>query len=183
MTWFVKANAELERHLSMVAIPKLIKCYDCDKNFHRDELVCDCSTSPMAAYGAAVQAQGLLCSFHEKKNFFFYIFSSTVCLYFYVITGGHCQHRDCQCHSMASHTGLEYRSQTLANIQNQPVLYQPFCIFCDEQRMNGLLQEHQIVTGNKERLKRERMQYSASMSEEDFRNHETFMPLTNGYCK
>ena len=59
MTWFVKANAELERHLSMVAIPKLIKCYDCDKNFHRDELVCDCSTSPMAAYGAAVQAQGL----------------------------------------------------------------------------------------------------------------------------
>ena len=70
MTWFVKANAELERHLSMVAIPKLIKCYDCDKNFHRDELVCDCSTSPMAAYGAAVQAQGLFCSFHEK-NFFF----------------------------------------------------------------------------------------------------------------
>ena len=70
MTWFVKANAELERHLSMVAIPKLIKCYDCDKNFHRDELVCDCSTSPMAAYGAAVQAQGLLRSFHEKKIFF-----------------------------------------------------------------------------------------------------------------
>ena len=63
MTWFVKANAELERHLSMVAIPKLIKCYDCDKNFHRDELVCDCSTSPMAAYGAAVQAQGLFPSF------------------------------------------------------------------------------------------------------------------------
>ena len=66
MTWFVKANAELERHLSMVAIPKLIKCYDCDKNFHRDELVCDCSTSPMAAYGAAVQAQGLFPSFTSQ---------------------------------------------------------------------------------------------------------------------
>ena len=86
MTWFVKANAELERHLSMVAIPKLIKCYDCDKNFHRDELVCDCSTSPMAAYGAAVQAQGMLCSFHEKnKKFFLHFFinclSTFLCYY------------------------------------------------------------------------------------------------------
>ena len=80
MTWFVKANAELERHLSMVAIPKLIKCYDCDKNFHRDELVCDCSTSPMAAYGAAVQAQGLLRSFHEKIFFFFFLHFFINCL-------------------------------------------------------------------------------------------------------
>ena len=120
-------------------------------------------------------------SFHEKNFLLGFHF---VQLFVYIfLSGGHCQHRDCQCHSMASHTGLEYRSQTLANIQNQPVLYQPFCIFCDEQRMNALLQEHQIVTGNKERMKRERMQYSASMSEEDFRNHETFMPLTNGYCK
>ena len=85
MTWFVKANAELERHLSMVAIPKLIKCYDCDKNFHRDELVCDCSTSPMAAYGAAVQAQGLLCSFHEKKKFFFFTFFHQLFVYIFML--------------------------------------------------------------------------------------------------
>ena len=53
MTWIVTANYSLQRHLSMVAIPKLLKCYDCDKNFHRDELVCDCAS----AYGAA-QVQG-----------------------------------------------------------------------------------------------------------------------------
>ena len=84
MTWFVKANAELERHLSMVAIPKLIKCYDCDKNFHRDELVCDCSTSPMAAYGAAVQAQGLFLFIpRKKKNYIFFINCLFTFLYYF----------------------------------------------------------------------------------------------------
>ena len=88
MTWFVKANAELERHLSMVAIPKLIKCYDCDKNFHRDELICDCSTSPMAAYGAAVQAQGLFLFIPRKKNFlhFFYQLFDYIFILFQVVT-------------------------------------------------------------------------------------------------
>ena len=54
MTWIVTATYTLEKHLSMVAIPKLLKCYDCDKNFERDELLCEC----LAAYGAAAQAQG-----------------------------------------------------------------------------------------------------------------------------
>ena len=84
---------------------------------------------------------------------------------------------------MASHTGLEYRSQTLANIQNQPGLCQPFCIFCEEGKMNFLLNERETVVNTKHKMKSARLQYSASISEEDFRNHETFMPLTNGYCK
>ena len=148
MTWIVTAGYSLERHLSMVAIPKLLKCYDCDKNFHRDELICDCA----ASYGAMAAAQAQCASY-------------------------------CQCHSMGSHTGLEYRSQTLANIQSQPGMSLPFCLFCEESKMKALLDERDVVTSTKCKMKAARLQYSASISEEDFRNHEAFMPLTNGYCK
>ena len=80
---------------------------------------------------------------------------------------------------MASHTGLEYRSQALSQLpQNSP-----FCLFCDQDRMNQLLCEREVVVETRRKMESVRMQYFSSLSEEDFRNHESFLPLTNGYCK
>merc|ERR1712012_908402 len=58
----------------------------------------------------------------------------------------------------------------------------PFCLFCEESKMKAPLDERDVVTSTKLKMKAARLQYSASISEEDFRNHEAFMPLTNGYC-
>ena len=123
-----------ECHLSMMAFPKVLKCYDCDKTFTREEVF-------------------------ETSNRRF--------------PGIYCHNRN-----FRSHTGLEYRSQALAHISNQP-----FCLFCDQDSRNQLLYERQIVADMKEKLESVRYQYLPSISEEDFRNQETFLPLTNGYCK
>lgn len=50
MTRIITANFSQESHCSMVAIPKILKCYDCDKTFSRDEDFCDCKQTP---YGGA----------------------------------------------------------------------------------------------------------------------------------
>ena len=42
MTWIVTTNFTLKRHLSMVAVPKMLKCFDCDTTIKREEYMCDC---------------------------------------------------------------------------------------------------------------------------------------------
>ena len=42
ITWLVTTNYELKRHLSMIAVPKTLKCYDCDTTFSRSDYQCDC---------------------------------------------------------------------------------------------------------------------------------------------
>ena len=46
ITWMVNANFALKRHLSMIAVPKLLKCYDCDTTIGRSEYQCDCMPIP-----------------------------------------------------------------------------------------------------------------------------------------
>ena len=42
ITWLVTTNFTLKRHLSMVAVPKMLKCFDCDTTIKRKEYMCDC---------------------------------------------------------------------------------------------------------------------------------------------
>ena len=124
-----------ESHYTMVAIPKMLKCYDCDKTFTREEV------------------------FGAMEN----------------LVPGYCQHR-----SVGSHTGLEYRSQNIKHCDEN----QTFCLFCDQDRINRFICEREIVRETRRKMEcMERMQCFSSLSEEEFHNQETFLPLTNGYCK
>jgi len=42
MTWVITGDFSLRNHLSMMAVPKLLRCYDCDATIDRGETVCDC---------------------------------------------------------------------------------------------------------------------------------------------
>ena len=43
MTWLLTADFSLRKHLSMIAVPKLLHCYDCDARIDRGQSVtCDC---------------------------------------------------------------------------------------------------------------------------------------------
>ena len=35
MTWLINANFGLKKHMSMIAVPKLLRCYDCDSFIDR----------------------------------------------------------------------------------------------------------------------------------------------------
>ncbi|QQP50728.1 Putative LOC100645362 [Caligus rogercresseyi] len=37
ITWLLTADFSLKRHLSMLAVPKVLRCYDCDTTLHRQE--------------------------------------------------------------------------------------------------------------------------------------------------
>jgi Zn finger protein HypA/HybF involved in hydrogenase expression len=39
---FNQTQTSFQNHLSMMAVPKLLKCYDCDTTIHRNEYECDC---------------------------------------------------------------------------------------------------------------------------------------------
>ena len=43
-TWVVNANLGLKKHMSMIAVPKLLRCYDCDSviDRRRTQAHCDC---------------------------------------------------------------------------------------------------------------------------------------------
>ena len=82
ISWIITANLELNRHLTMIALPKVLKCYDCDATPSGPEV--------------------------------------------------------------NSHTALHYCSQRL-NERPVTAVNRPFCLFCDEQRVNHLLRERKSV--------------------------------------
>ncbi len=137
ITKIIRPDFRQDSHSTMLAIPKILKCYDCDKTFSREEVFNDSSSR----FGG---------------NF-------------------------CQNLSVGSHTGLEFRSQALSSLGQDSD--EPFCLFCDQDRTNHLLRELDVVVRTRQRMEGVRMQYFASLCEEDFRNRESFLPLTNGYCK
>ena len=136
LTKIITANFSQESHSSIVAVPKTLKCYDCDKAFDREEVFCDCKDTYGQSYGMS-----------------------------------YCHNR-----SVASHTGLEYQSQGLSEIGNQA-----FCLFCDKEKMNQLACERAIVASANQKMEDYKLQYANS--DEDFRHHEAFLPLTSVYCK
>lgn len=127
ITKIIRGDFRQESHSSMVAIPKILKCFDCDKTFTRQEVI-----------------------------------------------DSFCHHR-----SVGSHTGLEFRSQALQTLAPNA----PFCLFCDQEQTNQLLGQREVVVRTREKMESERMQYFSSLTEEDFRNQETLLPLINGYCR
>ena len=44
LTWVINANFGLKKHMSMIAVPKLLRCYDCDSIIDRTrtQAHCDC---------------------------------------------------------------------------------------------------------------------------------------------
>ena len=44
LTWVINANFGLKKHMSMIAVPKLLRCYDCDSIIERTrtQAHCDC---------------------------------------------------------------------------------------------------------------------------------------------
>ena len=60
---------------------------------------------------------------------------------------------------------------------------QPLCLFCGDDRVNGLHCEKERVTSTKVKMAGQAQHYPSSMSEEDFLTYNAFLPLTNGYCK
>lgn len=138
ITKIIRGDFRQESHSSMVAIPKVLKCYDCDKTFSREEV------------------------FSQQPS-------------------DYCQRSGSSGSGIATHSLLEFRSQALVNLAQNP----PFCLFCDQDRTNDSLSEREIVYRAREKMNEngDRMQYFSSLTEEDFRNHESLLPLINGYCK
>ena len=50
-TWVINANLGVKKHMSMIAVPKLLRCYDCDSiiDRKRTQAHCDCDCSPSSA--------------------------------------------------------------------------------------------------------------------------------------
>lgn len=42
VTWLITADFSLRKHLSMIAVPKVLRCYDCDATIDRGQSTCDC---------------------------------------------------------------------------------------------------------------------------------------------
>ncbi|XP_071746572.1 actin, macronuclear isoform X1 [Lepeophtheirus salmonis] len=128
MTWLITADFSLKRHLSMVAVPKVLRCFDCDTTLDRQEC--------------------------RKLHF-----NDSL--------------------KMTSHTALEYCSQSLSDMLLQPRMSRPFCLFCEDDKVNRLLFEREMVSSSKHKMRG----FLPSYYEEEFRNVSAISPLTNGYCK
>ncbi|CAB4068764.1 unnamed protein product [Lepeophtheirus salmonis] len=129
MTWLITADFSLKRHLSMVAVPKVLRCFDCDTTLDRQEC--------------------------RKLHF------------------------NDSLSKMTSHTALEYCSQSLSDMLLQPRMSRPFCLFCEDDKVNRLLFEREMVSSSKHKMRG----FLPSYYEEEFRNVSAISPLTNGYCK
>jgi hypothetical protein len=46
-----RTNPAFQNHLSMMAVPKLLKCFDCDTTICRNEYQCDCAPDPGIHFG------------------------------------------------------------------------------------------------------------------------------------
>jgi len=42
VTWIITSDFSLRKHLSMIALPKVLRCYDCDATIDRGQSTCDC---------------------------------------------------------------------------------------------------------------------------------------------
>lgn len=151
ITWLITPAYSIKRHLSMIAVPKFLKCYDCDTTLNRADLQSDLVMPSPPEYA----------SFHTHPD----------------------QMREVYCRSrhMASHTALEYCSQPLSEMRLQPPLSRPFCLFCEDQKVNWMICEREIVSSTKNKMKSVRPPYMSG--EEEFLNYAAVSPLTNGYCR
>ncbi|TRY77482.1 hypothetical protein TCAL_07407 [Tigriopus californicus] len=150
ITWLITPSYSIKRHLSMIAVPKFLKCYDCDATLNRSDLQSDLVMPSPPEYAYHTHPEQM----HEVY---------------------------CRSRHMASHTALEYCSQPLSEIWLQPPLSRPFCLFCEDQKVNWMICEREIVSNTKNKMKSVRPPYMSG--EEEFLNYAAVSPLTNGYCR
>ena len=116
----------------MIAVPKVLKCYDCDTTLNRNEVRCDCAMN--------ASPRGSLCGRSGKADMYANVFVHIFVTRFRSSIG-----ETPYCHSrlMSSHTALEYYSQPLAStsmeedILSKPVMCRPFCLFCDDDKVSA----------------------------------------------
>ena len=100
MTWLLTGDFSLRKHLSMIAVPKLLHCYDCDARIERgQQTTCDCR---VGGYGGGsdweysyAAAGGGSYGYQPRSRGGFGAAASSSCRY----------------RSVSSHTGLQYMSQ------------------------------------------------------------------------
>lgn len=150
LTWMIDSNYGLKKHMSMIAVPKLLRCYDCDATIDRTrtQAHCDC---------------------HSEED------SRRVVPSLRPTGGLYCQNR-----SVSSHTGLEYCSQPLELLAYQQLHDRPICLFCEEFRTNRLLCEKEMVHSTKVKLTGST---PPKGTEDSFKAYNSYLGLTNGYCK
>lgn len=172
MTWLLTGDFSLRKHLSMIAVPKLLHCYDCDARIDRGrQTTCDCRLGELD-YGSYRFQRGGLSE------------GDAACRY----------------RSVSSHTGLQYMSQRWlgAGFDAQPTHSddQPLCLFCEEDRLNKLLCEKDMVIRTRDTLAAyghqsfttstlsDELPSTASLKQScSPSGSNSSMPLTNGYCR
>merc|ERR1712029_275694 len=169
ITWLVTTNYELKRHLSMIAVPKTLKCYDCDTTFSRSDYQCDCKQQPQQEL-PVTPSSALNCRSRYNMT------SHTALEY---------------CSQKLSDIWSR-KQQPLLQAQ-QSELSQPFCLFCEDEKCSRMLCERNMVTSAKLKMKKSSGGHQAmlgapcaaavAMPEEDFFNFSAVSPLTNGYCR
>ena len=62
-TWIINPNLGVKKHMSMIAVPKLLRCYDCDSiiDRKRTQAHCDCHCPPSSACLTPTIAGDLFC--------------------------------------------------------------------------------------------------------------------------
>merc|ERR1711971_240004 len=126
LTWVINANFGLKKHMSMMAVPKLLRCYDCDSTIERTrtQAHCDCHAQGDQPCLTPARPAGLFCRGNRSV--------------------------------VSSHTGLEYCSQPLSQLaatrHTAPSHDRPLCLFCEEFRTNRLLCEKEMVMSTKASL-------------------------------
>ncbi len=126
ITWLITSNYTLKRHLSMVAVPKTLRCLDCDTSFDRNAMRCDCVPSPQDANPSLVPSA---------------------------------QMREAYCNNrlMSGHTALEYCSQPLSDLSRSAhsgmATSRPFCLFCDDDKVNRMMCEREMVSSTRHKMK------------------------------
>lgn len=173
LTWLITSGYELKPHLSMVALPKQLKCYDCDTTLDRNAMHCDCIPDPRD------HSPSLMPSSSSSS-------SSSM--------------RDIYCNNrlMSSHTALNYVSQPLAEVKSnlRPSTSRPFCLFCEEDKVSRMRCEREMVSNARLKMQQMCTEEGEFMSMSPTDCFETVgdamsaatavptpMTLTNGYCR
>ena len=172
LTWLITSAYELKPHLSMVALPKQLKCYDCDATLDRNAMHCDCIPPDQSPSLMPSSSSSSFSSMRESI---------------------YCNNR-----LMSSHTALSYVSQPLAEVKSslRPSSCRPFCLFCEEDKVSRMRCEREMVSNARLKMQQMSSEDGEFMSMSPTDCFETVgdamsaatavptpMTLTNGYCR
>jgi len=186
-TWLVTTNYDLKRHLSMIAVPKTLKCYDCDTTFCRSDYQCDCKQQQSSATAMAAPPYGSALNCRSRYNM-----STHTALEY-------CSQKlsdIAKCGVLGATRGSDPPRLRAHNSSAalQAELSKPFCLFCEDEKCSRMLCERNMVSSAKLKMKKSTagswgptgsssVPSSTVVPEDDFLNYSAVSPLTNGYCR